>query len=204
VYEIMPEEMSRLRRASRKLDAAEGDQPAANLGIAVVDLDYFKRVNDTWDHSVGDAVLRGVAELFRRCSRDSDVVARWGGEEFLFILRDVRGDGLGEMAQRLLEAVRSSPIRVGDDISVDITCSVGYTPFPCHLPAAVYSWEDVLKVADTALYEAKQAGRDCAVGLVYDREVDPERMMALLTRDVQAAIAVGYLKRVRPEQDAAG
>jgi len=153
-------------------------------------------VNDAYGHPVGDFVLARVAEIFSEVTRDSDVLARWGGEEFLILFRDVDESGLGEMAQRLLEALKTQPIQVEEGIEVRITCSVGYSHFPNHIDVNTYSWEDVVKIADGALYLAKQSGRDRSVGLTYNPEIDPGVLMSQINKDVHAAMEKGYLIQI--------
>jgi diguanylate cyclase (GGDEF)-like protein len=185
VYEVMPEEVSRLQRRRRSRTDGDGE----SLGIALVDLDFFKRVNDTYGHTVGDAVLVEVATRLRDVTRDTDSVARWGGEEFLVLLRDTSPLGLGEMTERILDAFRSRPFDVDPGVSVTLTCSIGFT----HFPAVVSAWEDVVKVADVALYEAKQAGRDRSLGLRYAPSADPEVVSKAVQADVRQAFEDGLL-----------
>ncbi len=192
MYEIMPDEMTRLHRRTWSGDDANG-----GFGLALVDLDHFKEVNDQWDHSVGDQALRAVAEAFRDATRTADVVARWGGEEFLVLLRDVRVGYLPDTVQRLLEAVRQLRVPAGSS-DVRLTCSIGYTHFPGHVPVATYTWEDVVRIADVALYLAKAEGRDRAVGLTYDLATPPAELMASLRSDVHRGEERGLLRRIEP------
>lgn len=122
--------------------------------VVMADIDHFKNINDTHGHAVGDTVLRAVAQHFAATVRASDVVGRYGGEEFMVVLPNTAMDDALELAQRL----RSGLHAVGfDEFPAGVRCSFG--------AAQWHSQEDtmasVLRAADLALYQAKAAGRDC-------------------------------------------
>jgi len=132
--------------------AQRSDRP---LCIAMVDLDYFKKVNDTHGHLVGDEVLRDVTARMRASLRDFDTVGRYGGEEFVVILEDTPLAIARSILERVRRHVEESPINV-KEVKLSITLSLGL--------AAAHKDDDVeslLKRADAALYEAKAAGRNC-------------------------------------------
>ncbi|HUE77511.1 MAG TPA: EAL domain-containing protein [Longimicrobiales bacterium] len=121
--------------------------PAA---ILYIDLDRFKQVNDTFGHERGDALLKRVAECLRRCLRDSDVVARMGGDEFAVILTEVRDlDATARVAQRLLDEMPGSAVAEGHDVAV--AASIGVAMFP----EDGEDLEELLKAADVSMYRAK-------------------------------------------------
>ena len=128
--------------------------------LALIDLDHFKLVNDTCGHPVGDHVLRATAHALERTSRRGDVVARFGGEEFVVLIPDARASSVLQIGERLRSAIRD--IRFPPDLGVlRVTASVGVawwdgTP-PGPSPAAL------LELCDRALYEAKHRGRDRVV-----------------------------------------
>ncbi|MFU8855562.1 MAG: diguanylate cyclase [Deferrisomatales bacterium] len=127
---------------------------AVPFGILLVDIDHFKRVNDTYGHDVGDDVLRFVANTFVSNNRAFDVFGRWGGEEFVGVIRNTDDDGLRAIGDRLRTLVRSSYMaREGGRLQV--TVSVGAT-----LARPTDSIGSLLKRADVLLYESKGAGRD--------------------------------------------
>ncbi|MBV7430386.1 GGDEF domain-containing protein [Acidovorax sp. sif0715] len=133
--------------------------------IAQLDLDHFKRINDRFGHAAGDRVLVAFAECLRRQLRDSDLLARMGGEEFLVYLPDVSAGDATTIAQRLCTAV--AQIRLtenGEDIPVSV--SIGLA---C-VARAGGTWADWLSAADHALYDAKSAGRN-RVAVVHERPV---------------------------------
>jgi diguanylate cyclase len=139
-------EAARMRRAENK--------PAA-LSICLIDLDEFKRVNDTLGHALGDSVLQAVAERMQSALRESDCVGRFGGEEFLVILPETDLAGGVSSAQRIREKLRSAPV---DDLPEgwSITATYGVAEY-----RAGERLEDTLARADAALYRGKHQGRDC-------------------------------------------
>lgn len=139
-----------LQRALRI--AQRNDTP---LCIDMVDLDFFKNVNDSYGHLVGDEVLRDVTARMRSSVRDFDIVGRYGGEEFVIILENAPLATAKSIAERVRRHVAQSPIKV-KDLRIPLTLSQGV--------AAAHKADDVaslLKRADTALYAAKAAGRNC-------------------------------------------
>jgi diguanylate cyclase (GGDEF)-like protein len=133
--------------------AARQDQP---LSLAVIDLDHFKRVNDQWGHGTGDEVLRRVARLLERSFRAEDVVARWGGEEFVVAMFGMdRDDGVQRIAE-VLEVLRGERFDGGGEGPERVTFSGGVAQFP--MDGA--ELQILYRAADAALYQAKEAGRD--------------------------------------------
>jgi diguanylate cyclase (GGDEF)-like protein len=132
-----------------------------DLIVLMVDLDHFKSVNDTYGHAAGDAVLIDLAGLLLRTFRSSDAVIRWGGEEFLVVVRFVDRAHAGELAKKLRHAVATHPFALPDGTILHRTCSIGVAVWP-HSPSSPHavSWERVVDLADRALYEAKRGGRD--------------------------------------------
>jgi len=126
------------------------------LTVAILDLDHFKQVNDRYGHAIGDRVLRGLASLLERFFRGEDVVARWGGEEFLVGMYAMdRLDGVHRLAD-FLETLRDERLASPDDSKLQISFSAGVAHYPddgTDLPA-------LYRAADQALYQAKRAGRN--------------------------------------------
>jgi len=127
-----------------------------NLGLLVIDIDNFKVFNDTYGHATGDKVLEGVAEALRNASRDSDNIARWGGEEFVVITRESLRENLLKYAEKLRKAIASMVVYTDNDSKpVSITISIGAT-----LAKPDEDFEDSFDRADTALYRSKKNGRN--------------------------------------------
>jgi diguanylate cyclase (GGDEF)-like protein len=133
------------------------DRPAP-LGLLMVDVDHFKRFNDTYGHPVGDDVLRALGRALRSAVRDSDLVCRYGGEEFAVICPGTAGAALQAVAERIRRAVDACRLQTpkGEE---RVTVSIG----ACVLASTASSPEGLVVRADEALYEAKRAGRNRVV-----------------------------------------
>ncbi len=161
-------EVARLRRLStadpltgllnrRGLETLLGDEELDLLSIAMADIDHFKRVNDEHGHTVGDVVLRVVAERLAKAVRQTDAVARVGGEEFLLVLPGAHIEVARRVCERARRSISDHPIEVGGS-SLRVTISFGVAQH-----AAGETRDDVTRRADAALYEAKQTGRNRVV-----------------------------------------
>ena len=132
------------------------DRYGSPLGLVMLDIDHFKRLNDTYGHQVGDEALRGLSEIIRYTVRSTDIAARYGGEEFIVLLPQTDLEGATEFAHRLRFAVEDKTMVVGGQ-EVRMTVSLGVAA--CPHPAAE-SGEALIRLADDALYRAKRAGRN--------------------------------------------
>jgi diguanylate cyclase (GGDEF)-like protein len=143
-HEVFEQELARAARYGRP------------LGLIVADLDYLRDINNEHGHLAGDAVLRGIADVFRSQLRRMDTAARFGGEEFCILLPDATGSQTLEVAERIRRAVANHTVEVGGQ-HVRATLSLGVAAFPEDgaLP------EEILRHADEALFRAKAAGRNC-------------------------------------------
>jgi two-component system cell cycle response regulator len=129
----------------------------SGLSMLLLDVDFFKRINDTAGHLAGDSVLRQLGALLEGEMRKVDLLARYGGEEFVAILPQTSLDGGVVFAERLRERVAGQEFTVGADSVVHLTVSIGIATFPSH---RVESMEDLFARADEALYRAKSGGRN--------------------------------------------
>ena len=125
--------------------------------IGMVDLDFFKKLNDTYGHAAGDTVLRAFAALIQESLRQSDLVCRYGGEEFAFVFPEIRLAEAARLAERFRAACANYDIRLADGRLVRVTFSMGLAD------ASECTLEVALSRADEALYEAKRRGRNCVV-----------------------------------------
>ncbi len=148
---------------------ADGRDPhTRDLVFYLIDADNFKEVNDLYGHDVGDKVLVEMAHRLSSSIRHSDVLVRWGGEEFLIVSRYTDRTEAELLAQRVLSTVADTPFSmVGSGETMYRTCSLGWAAFPWFLdnPRAI-SYEEVLTLADRGLHQAKQAGKNRAVGIL--------------------------------------
>lgn len=129
------------------------------LSCIMVDLDYFKQTNDTLGHQAGDAVLQSLAKVLCADKREYDVVGRYGGEEFLFLLPQVDASGAMIMAERLRKKVEATDLMTNFGKPVRLTISLGVTTFT----GENLTEEDLIRRADEALYRAKADGRNRSV-----------------------------------------
>ena len=153
------------RHGQARLQAASGGG-AWRGALLLVDVDHFKRINDTHGHAAGDAVLVEVARRLHGALRSSDLLVRWGGEEFLVHAPDAQGEVLDALAKRLMRCIGQAPIALPGGGTIAITTSVGYGAFPLADRGPAVGWERALNLVDMALYLAKSQGRHRAVGVV--------------------------------------
>lgn len=148
-----------LDTAAEKLRAAQ--RFGRQLSVLITDIDFFKNVNDTHGHDVGDVVIKELARIHDRVKRATDHVARFGGEEFVVICEETGPEGAQLLAERIRNEFARTTFHAGGE-SIQCTCSVGMATFP----QAGETWESLFKAADTALYVSKRTGRNRAT--VYD------------------------------------
>ena len=123
------------------------------VGVLLVDIDHFKDVNDQYGHLAGDAVLKEVAARLQGAMRTEDALGRWGGEEFIAVLTDTPGEAIGVLAERMRQAIASTPFVLDDGTRIRVTVSIGHT-------AGTEDAEVLVHRSDDALYVAKEAGRN--------------------------------------------
>ena len=145
--EYLPRELTRARRNG------------ASLAVIMIDIDLFKRVNDTFGHEAGDFVLREFGALLGSHIRGSDVACRFGGEEFVLVLPDASLEGAREKAESFRASVKKLDLQYRNEPIGRITASFGVALFPAHAEDA----DSLIRAADEALYQAKNAGRDRVV-----------------------------------------
>jgi len=154
--------------------------PGQALLVVLLDVDHFKQINDECGHDAGDAVLVEIARRLQRIARAGDIVLRWGGEEFLLLLRDVERAGAAELLARLLQELSGQPIPVGGGAR-KVTSSIGAIAFPA--PGDGGDLEHAIASADAALYRAKREGRDRAMLVERGATGDPPcRMIERVAR----------------------
>jgi len=138
------------------MEAQKSFYSGGALSLVMVDIDHFKKVNDTFGHTEGDKVLCEISSLLKASVRKKDTVARYGGEEFILILPEAGIEESSMIAERVRKQVEATPFDVGK-AHINLTVSLGISNFPAHRPR---SKEDLIKMADLALYDAKRSGRN--------------------------------------------
>jgi diguanylate cyclase (GGDEF)-like protein len=144
LFELGDKELSRSRRTG------------ASLSLIILDLDHFKRINDKYGHLGGDAILLRFVEVVRGCLRTSDVLTRYGGEEFCILLPDVGVAGAKVVGERIRSTIEASTFFVGA-VPLKVTASVGVAALPT---GAQVTLSSLVQRADQALYIAKRDGRN--------------------------------------------
>lgn len=139
---------------------ASAKRTALPLSLMMLDLDFFKRINDRFGHGIGDRMLRSAAEAMKNVSRREETTARIGGEEFAIILPGISGENALRAAERVRTAVKNVALQLSGGEAASVTVSVGLFDHSAPLPA---SPEELLTLADRALYLAKEQGRDRVV-----------------------------------------
>ncbi|MCK5505676.1 MAG: diguanylate cyclase [Thermodesulfovibrionia bacterium] len=129
-----------------------------NLGLVMCDLDFFKQVNDEYGHNVGDSVLKETSNTIEKCVRASDLVIRFGGEEFLILMLDINEGDTFQVSEKIRETVGNTKIKVSEG-TIKKTISLGISEFPTDTE----SFWQAIKFADVALYKAKESGRNKTV-----------------------------------------
>jgi diguanylate cyclase (GGDEF)-like protein len=138
--------------------ALENNRP---LSLVFCDVDHFKKVNDTYGHPVGDVVLRNVADQMRTSIRDNDILARFGGEEFVLILPNTPAPGAQLVCDRIRNKIAYQRIDVGNGVTVQVTASLGFATLSDK--ARFVDSQELLQAADHGLYAAKRGGRNQVV-----------------------------------------
>jgi diguanylate cyclase (GGDEF)-like protein len=154
IVERLGEEMNRSFREGK------------TLSVILIDIDHFKKVNDSFGHLAGDIVLKEISTILTRALRPYDCVGRYGGEEFLLILSHCEIESALMRAEQLRAAVQSARMMDGETV-LQVTASFGVaSAFPSH-----YEAEAVIRAVDTALYRAKSRGRNCVIQAEMDASV---------------------------------
>jgi diguanylate cyclase (GGDEF)-like protein len=176
--------LSNRRYFNERVLAVDGGRPVGGC-VLLADLDHFKRINDTYGHPAGDAVLAVMSQRLSAALRENDKLVRWGGEEFLAVLGPMTPAQADFTAARLLQAVRREPV-IWNGNTIHCTISIGYASFPLAGSATDISLDSAISLVDKALYEAKRRGRDraCLIKVVSARD---ERELTIIGSEFESA-----------------
>jgi diguanylate cyclase (GGDEF)-like protein len=181
-----------MRDAPDRHERRRGDGTSPIHALLLIDIDHFKQINDQYGHAAGDAVLVVLARRLRDTLRETDMIVRWGGEEFLVFVPATGAEQLAEIAARVMVAVAAEPIAYQGNC-IRVTASIGYAPMPLPPENVALPWERAIGLADMALYMAKLDGRNCAYGIRQLRRSDDEAMERI-ERDLRSAWADGTVE----------
>lgn len=160
-YETMNvlEKYQQLTGESKRVDGSD-------LVFILIDIDHFKRVNDKYGHQSGDTVLIEITNRIRLIARETDHLIRWGGEEFLLIVRESSIARAEVIAERLRQQIKETAIQLNKSTELKVTCSIGLCAFPlfARTPDNI-DWLACVNLADKALYSAKNSGRDAWISV---------------------------------------
>ncbi|MDM8551810.1 diguanylate cyclase [Desulfobacterales bacterium HSG2] len=190
-------DIAKVRRDYREWFLGRTENPPANSDIVflMLDLDHFKSVNDTYGHDAGDRVLVRSCEILRNACRDTDIPVRWGGEEFLLVVRHSDRHRAHIVAERLRRRIEANPFDIGGGQTVHLTCSVGLASYPFSMRHSdCLNWEQVVAVADKALYAAKMSGRNAWVCIMNTEQTRPDRLFEKIQDDMGLLIRSGELQ----------
>ena len=189
---VTPEAEQVLRNYQRARGGDIRKMDHRDLVFIMVDMDFFKEVNDEHGHPAGDRLLQLVAQRLATVVRKSDVLVRWGGEEFLIMSRSADPSGTPAFCSRILEVMSAEPFDLGHGITVRKTCSVGWAAFPWYRGAfeAICAEESIV-LADAALYRAKALGRNVGIGIVPGNGANrkPEAITVKSVQEINSPLA---------------
>jgi diguanylate cyclase (GGDEF)-like protein len=182
----MNREFAYLHRAMRTNEDAA-------LGIYLFDIDHFKHINDTFGHQAGDEVLQELSRRISRATRDTDLLIRWGGEEFVYIARLDTKERTYQLATRILNAINSELFEVSQCAPIRVTCTIGVVKFPFIDTENLNLWTRLINLADAALYYGKKKQRNCWVVINNENLTDKEQIDELLKHPIEKAAEKGLI-----------
>lgn len=197
LFEHVVQEIDLLQRRLRDRLPGQDGRVEAGTVFLIVDIDRFKQINDTLGHAAGDKVILEFVGRMQSVCRPTDVLFRWGGDEFLIIARDTTVDQACELAEQLRLSISGTPIQVGGGQAIPCSCSIGFAGFP-FIPTApqVGSWEETLAFADLALYAAKRGSRNAWAGCASTSQT-PARLDQLLRESPETLERAGFVRFAR-------
>lgn len=195
LYEYLESQIATLSRLYTKVqhqaDATKVVLKEGSLFFMMIDLDGFKKINDTYGHAAGDAALIQVKEVLKSCTRDSDTIIRWGGDEFLIVGHSEGLEGVQLLAERIRNGISSHNYVVGEGQIGYLGGSIGVAQYPFNASEPRrFTWEQVVALADQAAYISKANGGDSWVTLTGSLDVDQADVI-MMRDNATKAVASG-------------
>lgn len=190
LQKVMPVDIAKIHREyDTKSSTISVDKTSLNLTFFILDVDYFKSVNDIYGHAAGDQLLVQMSDLLTKICREFDFVVRWGGEEFLIVSRFTDRNEAPMMAERIRKAIEQHTFYFADGTPLKKTSCIGFACFPFlpEHPDSI-SWEHVIDIADRALFAAKRSGRNRSVGLAANANTREKMLYERITDDLHQMI----------------
>jgi diguanylate cyclase (GGDEF)-like protein len=203
LQKLIPMDIAKVQREyNHKIFNRPEKKTSLDLTFFILDVDYFKSVNDVYGHNAGDQLLIQLSDLLTKICRESDCVVRWGGEEFLIVSRFADRDEAPLMSERIRKSLEKHEFELPNGSTLKKTCSIGFAcyPFLRDQPLAL-SWEQVIDIADRALYAAKKSGRNRSIGLVANRITEGDVLYQRMCSDLQIMIENDELAVIASESD---
>lgn len=171
---------------------AKPTEQHVKLGILLIDVDYFKKTNDSYGHSAGDKVLVQIANILTNSCRKTDWIVRWGGEEFLVLGKFNHQDEIKILAEKIIANIEDFKFDIGNNIEVNCTCSSGLTSFPFDpYNQELVSWEEAINIADLSLFIAKDSGRNTWASMFAEKIKNKNDFYTHFISDYQSKITSG-------------
>jgi diguanylate cyclase (GGDEF)-like protein len=190
LQKLIPMDIAKVQRDYAPLISNQPQRKISrDLTFFILDVDFFKSVNDLYGHAAGDQLLIQLSEVLTNICRESDCVVRWGGEEFLIVSRFADRDEAPLMAERIRKSIEQHNFALPDGSTLKKTCSIGFASFPFlrDHPMAL-SWEQVIDIADRALYAAKKSGRNLSVGLAANTGTGSDKLYQRISSNLPGII----------------
>jgi len=187
----LPQDLAFYRRKG-----AESYEPSHILLFLLVDIDHFKRINDSHGHGGGDLVLQQFSTLLSELVRIGDYVTRWGGEEFLIVSRPLSREHAISYASRICTVVSAHPFDAGGAAPLSLTCSIGFSEYPLNATPPSLDWQDLVELADRALYHVKETGRDGWASFLFTPTTPFPTLIQRFKRDRGSLLAEDALRLI--------
>ncbi|MAJ68641.1 MAG: diguanylate cyclase [Alteromonadaceae bacterium TMED7] len=172
----LPQEIHRAQQAYLLSREGTLTNSPSDMLCFLLDIDNFKHINDTYGHMAGDRILTDLAKVMRSVFRPSDMLIRWGGEEFLAVCRNTNRLEAVALAERLRQGIHDHDFHVSQQHSLHITCSIGFCVLPLYpSEPARLDWDSYFGLLDECLYAAKRSGKDCWIGLTGEKSEAADR-----------------------------